>query len=86
MRPVTSLPPPTPVVTWLFSSLLTVTMSSLLSYVDWSQPSLWYSILSITFNPLAWNIVARNGETHSQRFFQASSTTDKLVQSTETGQ
>ncbi|PSR79417.1 hypothetical protein PHLCEN_2v7062 [Hermanssonia centrifuga] len=37
-------------------------MSSLVfSSVDWSSPSLWLSVFSIAFNPLAWNIVARNG-------------------------
>ncbi|KAI0920279.1 hypothetical protein AcW1_002066 [Taiwanofungus camphoratus] len=30
------------------------------SFVDWSRPSLWISVLSIAFNPTAWNIVARN--------------------------
>ncbi|KAF7789097.1 hypothetical protein EIP86_000031 [Pleurotus ostreatoroseus] len=35
-------------------------MSSLLAYIDWSQPSLWVSIAAIAFNPLAWNITARN--------------------------
>ncbi|KAF8902980.1 phospholipid methyltransferase-domain-containing protein [Mucidula mucida] len=29
-------------------------------YVDLTQPSFWLSIASITFNPTAWNIVARN--------------------------
>jgi hypothetical protein len=29
---------------------------------DASQRSLWIAIASITFNPTAWNIVARNGE------------------------
>ncbi|KAF8658418.1 hypothetical protein AX16_001969 [Volvariella volvacea WC 439] len=32
----------------------------LLSNVDWSKNSLIISLLSISFNPLAWNIVARN--------------------------
>jgi methylene-fatty-acyl-phospholipid synthase len=35
-------------------------MSSLLSYVDTSKPSLWITLFAITFNPTAWNIVARN--------------------------
>ncbi|KAL0571509.1 Phosphatidyl-N-methylethanolamine N-methyltransferase [Marasmius crinis-equi] len=30
------------------------------SAVDTSKPSLWIAIGAITFNPLAWNIVARN--------------------------
>lgn len=29
---------------------------------DASQRSLWISLAAITFNPTAWNIVARNGE------------------------
>lgn len=37
-------------------------MTSLLSYVDTSKPSLWIALLAIAFNPTAWNIVARNGE------------------------
>jgi len=36
------------------------TMSTLLSHIDFSKPSLYYSLASITFNPTAWNIVARN--------------------------
>ena len=39
----------------------TAIMSALLSAVDWSKPSLLISIAAITFNPTAWNIVARNG-------------------------
>ncbi|OCH87857.1 phospholipid methyltransferase [Obba rivulosa] len=35
-------------------------MNSILAAVDWSKWSLWFSILSIAFNPIAWNIVARN--------------------------
>jgi methylene-fatty-acyl-phospholipid synthase len=35
-------------------------MSSLLSYVDTSKPSLWIALLAIAFNPTAWNIVARH--------------------------
>jgi len=35
-------------------------MSSLLSTVDFSQNSLYLSLLSIAFNPTAWNIVAQN--------------------------
>lgn len=37
-------------------------MSALLKLVDFSKPSLYYSLASIAFNPTAWNIVARNGE------------------------
>ena len=29
--------------------------------VDFSKPSLFISLGSIAFNPLAWNIVAQNG-------------------------
>ncbi|GAA5821554.1 hypothetical protein JCM11251_000906 [Rhodosporidiobolus azoricus] len=34
-------------------------MSDLLSYVDFNQKSLWIATASIIFNPLFWNIVAR---------------------------
>ncbi|GAA5865054.1 hypothetical protein JCM8547_007696 [Rhodosporidiobolus lusitaniae] len=34
-------------------------MTSLLSYIDLSQPSLWVATASIIFNPLFWNIIAR---------------------------
>lgn len=37
-------------------------LSHLSSLVDWQQISLLISLLSITFNPTAWNIVARNGK------------------------
>jgi len=29
-------------------------------WINWRDPSLWVSLASITFNPLAWNIVAQN--------------------------
>jgi len=35
-------------------------LSSLSSYIDTSKTSLWISIFSIAFNPIAWNIIARN--------------------------
>jgi len=41
-------------------------MSALLKHIDFSKPSLLYSLASIAFNPTAWNIVARNGERSSQ--------------------
>ncbi|EKM52521.1 uncharacterized protein PHACADRAFT_149234 [Phanerochaete carnosa HHB-10118-sp] len=34
-------------------------MSSLLSYVDFSKPSLLLSLASIAFNPIAWNILTQ---------------------------
>ncbi|GAA6003042.1 bifunctional phosphatidyl-N-methylethanolamine N-methyltransferase/phosphatidyl-N-dimethylethanolamine N-methyltransferase [Rhodotorula paludigena] len=34
-------------------------MLNVLKSIDWSQPSLWVAIASICFNPLYWNIVAR---------------------------
>ncbi|EJD42985.1 methylene-fatty-acyl-phospholipid synthase [Auricularia subglabra TFB-10046 SS5] len=37
--------------------MTTFTLSDL---VDVHQPSFWLSLATITFNPLAWNIVARN--------------------------
>jgi hypothetical protein len=36
--------------------------SLVLDNVDWSKKSLLLSLVSIAFNPTAWNIVARNGE------------------------
>ncbi|KAG8908224.1 Phosphatidyl-N-methylethanolamine N-methyltransferase [Tulasnella sp. 403] len=35
-------------------------MTTLLSYVDFSQQSLWLSVASIAFNPIFWNTVAQN--------------------------
>ncbi|EMD32848.1 hypothetical protein CERSUDRAFT_118531 [Gelatoporia subvermispora B] len=35
-------------------------MTLVLAAVDWSRQSLWLSVFSIAFNPIAWNIVARN--------------------------
>ncbi|KZT00374.1 phospholipid methyltransferase [Laetiporus sulphureus 93-53] len=35
-------------------------VASLPEYVDWTQPTLWISVLFIAFNPTAWNVVARN--------------------------
>jgi len=35
-------------------------MFTLLKNIDFSKPSLYYSLASITFNPTAWNLVARN--------------------------
>ncbi|GAA5938210.1 bifunctional phosphatidyl-N-methylethanolamine N-methyltransferase/phosphatidyl-N-dimethylethanolamine N-methyltransferase [Sporobolomyces koalae] len=31
----------------------------MVDYIDWKQPSLWIAIASIIFNPLFWNVVAR---------------------------
>ncbi|GAA5876457.1 hypothetical protein JCM1840_005544 [Sporobolomyces johnsonii] len=39
-------------------------MADLLTYVDFSQPSLWIATGSIIFNPLFWNIVARQEYNH----------------------
>lgn len=36
--------------------------SLVLDNVDWNKKSLLLSLASIAFNPTAWNIVARNGE------------------------
>jgi len=35
-------------------------LSSLPSYIDTSKSSLWISIFAIAFNPIAWNLIARN--------------------------
>jgi hypothetical protein len=37
-------------------------------WIDWNQPTLFISLASIAFNPLAWNIVARNGASSSVQF------------------
>lgn len=37
-------------------------LSALPDYVDTSKKSFWVSLFAIAFNPTAWNIVARNGE------------------------
>src|ERR1700730_170298 len=42
----------------------TSTMTVLIDILDLSQRSLLISLLIITFNPLAWNVVARNGPDH----------------------
>ncbi|GLB10352.1 phosphatidyl-N-methylethanolamine N-methyltransferase [Aspergillus tubingensis] len=39
-------------------------MASLSNFVDFSQPSLQWAALSIAFNPIFWNIVARAGWSH----------------------
>lgn len=31
-------------------------------WVDWSQGSLWAAVGMVLFNPIFWNVVARNGE------------------------
>lgn len=38
-----------------------VVLSALPSYIDTSKTSLWISVFAIAFNPIAWNIIARNG-------------------------
>ncbi|RUS19976.1 phospholipid methyltransferase-domain-containing protein [Endogone sp. FLAS-F59071] len=36
-------------------------MASITDLLDWNQPSLYYALGSIFFNPVFWNIVARTG-------------------------
>jgi hypothetical protein len=43
------------------SRLSLMSSLNLADIVDLSKTSLLISLLSITFNPIAWNIVARNG-------------------------
>ncbi|KIM89879.1 hypothetical protein PILCRDRAFT_812661 [Piloderma croceum F 1598] len=43
-----------------YTETLKTTLSSLPSYFDTSKTSLWISVCSIAFNPIAWNIIARN--------------------------
>lgn len=33
------------------------------AYIDLSQPTLYYALANILFNPLFWNTVARAGST-----------------------
>lgn len=46
----------------LSASLLVIIMDAFTSIVDTSATSLYISLLSISFNPTAWNVVARNGK------------------------
>lgn len=43
-----------------------VVLSALPSYIDTSKTSLWISVFAIAFNPIAWNIIARNGKDAAQ--------------------
>lgn len=45
------------------------TMNTLATAVDFTKTSLYISLASIAFNPTAWNIVARNGQS-SRMFFR----------------
>lgn len=40
---------------------MTASQFSFDSLVDWHQPTLYYSLGMIFFNPLFWNIAAQNG-------------------------
>jgi hypothetical protein len=44
-----------------------IAVMSLSALVDTSKTSLFLSLGSITFNPTAWNIVARNGKPSAPR-------------------
>ena len=46
------------------SKNIDVLLAQFHSLVDVNQTSLYLSLLAISFNPLAWNIVARNGTCH----------------------
>ena len=59
------------------------------SLVDVNKTSLLLSLLAISFNPIAWNIVARNGTWHLFFFFSGLANTQMLLiyiyeQNTET--
>jgi hypothetical protein len=53
---------------------------SLIDYVDFSKTSLAISLLSIVFNPTAWNIIARNGRRFVIQIFVFSSLKHLLVE------
>ena len=36
--------------------------SGVMALVDFGQPALWAAVGMVLFNPIYWNIVARNGE------------------------
>jgi len=48
----------------LDSTTMTASQFSLDSLVDWHQPTLYYSLGMIFFNPLFWNIAAQNEYHH----------------------
>lgn len=51
-----------------FSTSTILRAARTMQWVDFSKTSLLVSLASITFNPLAWNIVARNGtSTHTSK-------------------
>ena len=59
------------------------------SLVDVNKTSLLLSLLAISFNPIAWNIVARNGTWHLFFFFFSGLANTQMViyiyeQNTET--
>ncbi|CED85386.1 methylene-fatty-acyl-phospholipid synthase [Phaffia rhodozyma] len=49
-----------PIASYHFLRMSHLLPKSLDEVIDFSQPSLWLSVGSIVFNPLIWNIVARN--------------------------
>lgn len=44
------------------SFLDTITIPPFEDIIDVNQPSLYFSLAAIAFNPTFWNIVARNGK------------------------
>jgi hypothetical protein len=57
---------------------MTATQFSLDSWVDFHQPSFYYSLGMIFFNPLFWNIAAQNGVYHVA-FFRPSALLQKFL-------
>lgn len=55
-----------------------MTSISVEDWINWRDPSLWISLASITFNPVAWNIVAQNGMGLSPRRCRAESQSANL--------
>lgn len=43
-------------------------MESLDNYINFQQPSLYYAMANIMFNPIFWNVAARVGKGITERF------------------
>ena len=66
------------------SKNIDVLLAQFHSLVDVNQTSLYFSLLAISFNPLAWNIVARNGTCHFSSGSAQRSMLKHPIQNTET--
>jgi len=63
----------------LHNFLASVTGQEKVGFIDYSQTSLYVAAAAIAFNPIFWNIVARQGKT---RLYPYRAATNK-IQSTE---